>query len=118
MKINSFGRKEKLKSSKLISEIFQNGKSKTKGYIRTCFIENNLNINRIAVSVPKRNFKRAVDRNRIKRLIRESYRLNKSEIIFSKTYDVMFIFTGKIIPDYKEVFEDISKSLSFLASKN
>lgn len=34
-----------------------------------------------AISVPKRNFKKAVDRNRIKRLIRESYRLNKHEII-------------------------------------
>lgn len=117
MKLNSFGNKEKLKSEKLISGIFQNGKFFVKGSIRTCYIENNFGSNRIAVSVPKRNFKRAVDRNRIKRLMREAYRLNKSKFTFSKYFDIMFVFTGKKLPEYIDIFENTAKALAFLSSK-
>lgn len=51
---------------------------------------------RIAVSVSKRRFKRAVKRNRVKRLIRETYRLNKNTLYSSipedKTMDILFIY--------------------------
>lgn len=54
----------------------------------------------IAISVSKRYSKRAVRRNRVKRLIRESYRLNRNElqqtlIAQGKSIEIMFVFVGK-----------------------
>lgn len=43
--------------------------------------------NQIAIAVPKRIFKRAVDRNRVKRIIREAYRLNNKQILVPLTVD-------------------------------
>jgi ribonuclease P protein component len=63
---------------------------------------------KLLVSVSKRNFKNAVDRNRIKRIIREAYRKNK-HILYNtqnreaKTLLLGLIYTPKSIPDYKEL---------------
>jgi ribonuclease P protein component len=60
---------------------------------------------KMAVTVPKRNFKLAVDRNRIKRQIREAYRLNCHQAIqhFQEkgvTMHIMIVYNSKIPPDY------------------
>ena len=53
--------------------------------------------NKILISVPKRHFKRAVDRNRIKRQVREAYRKNKS-LIANCSFAIAFIWTaGKML---------------------
>jgi ribonuclease P protein component len=71
---------------------------------------------RIAFGVPKRNFKSAVKRNRIKRLLREAYRKNKHELyaaleLKSVKIVVMFIYTGKDVPSYSETEGKIILSL-------
>jgi ribonuclease P protein component len=63
---------------------------------------------RILTAVPKRNFKKAVDRNAVKRLIKEAYRLNK-EIVLNSTVQhnkniiIMLLYSGKKIVAFKEV---------------
>ena len=71
------------------------------------------------VSVSKRNFKNATDRNRIKRLVREVYRMNKITLYdqvrdCNKTFAVMFLYIGKEEPSYHDVNDAIKKSLSKL----
>ncbi|MGB5385664.1 MAG: ribonuclease P protein component [Eudoraea sp.] len=105
---SKFPKKEKLKSESLIRGIFEEGKSITSYPLKLIY----LNIKTPAktkvqcgVAVPKRNFKSAVKRNRIKRLLRESYRLNKEQIFnnIEGSFAFLFLYLGKEIPEYEEV---------------
>lgn len=102
----SYSKKDKLKSNKLIEKLFSEGKSISEFPLRLVYIKTELP-NKVGVSVSKKNFKRAVDRNRIKRLLRESYRLNKKMLIDNNIsgYALMILYIGKDLPDYKLVSE-------------
>lgn len=70
-------------------------------------------------TVSSRNFKKAVDRNRIKRLTRETYRLQKNQLQNQlqenhKSLAVFFIYTGKELPEYLELFEKVKIALEKL----
>ena len=74
------------------------------------------------VSVSKKKFKRAVDRNRVKRQIREAYRLNKAPLFeklkqSEKKYAWMVIFTGTELPDYQRVEKAMKKLISKFLEK-
>jgi len=74
----SFPKSEKLKSRKTIELLFSEGKTITKFPIKVFFLPiENTEFTQAGFTVPKRNFKSAVDRNRIKRQMREAYRLQK-----------------------------------------
>ena len=71
------------------------------------------------VGVSNKNFKRAVDRNRIKRLVREAYRLQKMALqqkVKEKKgqLNVFFIYNGKEIPGYSGIFDKMKKILDKL----
>lgn len=76
--------------------------------------------------VSKKNFKKATDRNRIKRLMRESFRQQKNELASAlqannKCLAVFFIYTGNTLPNYVEVMEKIKtvlKRLEKIANEN
>ncbi|WP_417443291.1 ribonuclease P protein component [Joostella sp.] len=104
----SFPTKEKLKSAILVSKLFTEGSSVSKYPIRLVFMklaDEDVKI-KAGVSASKRSFKKAVDRNRIKRLMREAYRLNKHlffDTIEEGTYGFMFLYTGKEMPTFEKL---------------
>lgn len=57
----------------------------------------------IAISVPKRNFKRAVWRNLVRRRIREAYRLQVKEYPAAGRFDLLIVYVAKQIEDYKVI---------------
>ena len=67
-------------------------------------------------SASTKNFKKATDRNKIKRLMREAYRLQKNDLdvqlsLNKKTLNIFFIYTGKEIPTYNLIFEKMGNVL-------
>lgn len=108
----TLGKKERLKSRKLIDQLFKEGKSFSVPPFRTFYQVSIMSDQPLlfGIAVGNKNFKRAVDRNRIKRLVRESYRLQKLELQEklaerSLQLNVFFVYTGKAIPEYKQVYE-------------
>ncbi len=76
----SFKKRERLTSSKSISLLFKEGRSISSYPVRFIYdMEGEGGPVKMAISVPKRLYKRAVDRNLLKRRIREAYRLNKAD---------------------------------------
>lgn len=73
----------------------------------------------VCFSVPKKRYKRATDRNKIKRLCKENFRLNK-EIFYNKApamkMEVYFIFIGKEMPDYHEVEKGMKSVLNSISN--
>ncbi|MFD2566660.1 ribonuclease P protein component [Pseudotenacibaculum haliotis] len=113
----TFGKQEKLKSRKLIGRLFEDGDSVKKFPIRLVYLQTEHTSDypiQAGFSVPKRNFKNAVDRNRIKRLMRETYRLTKNEVYEDLEHPFVFMFTfmGKKEPSYVEVEQKIKQVLA------
>ncbi len=106
----TFSKKEKLKSNKVIDLLFSEGKSVSKYPLRLVYVEcdneDNVPI-KMGVSVSKKHFKHAVDRNYYKRVLRECYRLNKSLLLgnLDKKYAAMFFYQTRDRLSYEEINE-------------
>jgi ribonuclease P protein component len=105
----TYPKKEKLKSQKIIDSIFSEGKSVSKYPLRLVYtaISNSEEQLKFGVSVSKKHFKKAVDRNYFKRVLRECYRLNKHLIYdnLDKPYAIMFFYQTKDRLTYQEINE-------------
>jgi len=112
---------ERLKRRKIIEQLFSEGRAVTAFPIRVQYKM----VDQLAVplqagfSVSSRNFKRAVDRNRIKRLMREAYRLQKlplEQALQTKEQQLalFLIYTGKELPAYALVKEKVEVVLKKL----
>lgn len=102
----SFSKKEKLKSKKAIEQLFKEGQKVSVFPLTLIFLKSNKE-NKTGVSASKRYFKKAVDRNRVKRLLREAYRQNKKMLIDNNIngYALMILYIGKELPNFNEVNE-------------
>ena len=101
---------ESLKKNMDFQNVYKNGKSYANKYLVMYVIENNLNKNRIGISVSKK-VGNSVIRHRITRLIRESYRLQ--EEMFNSSLDIVVIARGSA----KEVgYKEIESALLHLGS--
>lgn len=114
-----FGKDEKLKSKVLIDQLFAEGQSLKKYPLLLVYkplSETRATNHKTGVSVSKRNFKKAVDRIKLKRLMRESFRKNKYLVTnkLESSYALMFIYIGREKFSYLKIFsatEDLLKSL-------
>lgn len=116
---------EKLKKQKVIDLLFTEGKTVTKYPLRLVYValEESEEPLQIGVSVSKRYFKKAVDRNYFKRVLRECYRHHKHILLeqSDKPYAMMFFYQTKERLSYQEIFEKteilFQKFIETVASK-
>lgn len=108
---NTYPKAEKLKSRSTIDLLFTQGKSVSKYPLRLVYVplesdESDEKI-KMGVSVSKKYFKKAVDRNYFKRVLRETYRLNKSILLntIDQPYAFMFLYQTKERLSYQEIEE-------------
>lgn len=118
----TLGKNERLKSRKLIEQLFNNGKNFNLSPFKIFYLlspsstPNSQLTTQFGVGVSGKNFKRAVDRNRIKRLIREAYRLQslslKEKLKEKRSQlNIFFIYTGKEVHDFNFIKEKLAVAL-------
>ena len=127
----TLGKNERLKSRKQIELLFSEGKKFVVATFRIFYLFENLpatnnsqNVLQYAVGVSSKHFKKAVARNRIKRLTREAYRLQKNELkekLKVGRLNLFVIYTSKEMPDYNLVKDKLAlalKKLEILIDEN
>jgi ribonuclease P protein component len=119
---NTLGKQERLKSKKLIEKLYSEGSSVKMFPLRMMFVQTAHTSDfpcQVGVSVAKRNFKKAPDRNRLKRLMRETYRLQK-EIVYNnleQPYVFMISYIGREEIKYEELYPKMEKLLTLFVEK-
>jgi ribonuclease P protein component len=147
-KINGYNKEQKLKSRKAMESLFASGKSFNAFPIKVFYTvetiaqidaSENITLERnsvdhipaqniaadlvhAGVGVSSRNFKKAVDRNRIKRLLREVYRTQKQDLIRTvalqnSELNVFFLYVGKELPEYIDLKVSMEKTLEKLIGR-
>ena len=121
---NTFKKVERLNKKTHIQELFQKGSSFYLYPFKVLFVrapvgdnENENSQHQILISVPRRKFKRAVDRNKLKRRIREAYRLNKQFLDTPGKLLIAYIYTAKDILPYQEIENKLLLSLKRLVKE-
>lgn len=114
----TFKQYERVTGVHRIDALFNSGKSFVAYPFRVvyCPAEHNEVALSVLISVPKKKFKGAVRRNRVKRLFREAYRLNKhllseAESPLTATYDMAFIYISDKVATFQEVEKGVKKAL-------
>ncbi len=117
----TYSKEEKLKSQKQIEQLFAEGHALVSFPLKVVFLEAPKNtFNQAAFSAPKRNFKLAVHRNRIKRQMREAYRLQKAILDkkSGKKFVFLFMYIGKETAPYEVISSAMEKLLQKMTAHN
>ena len=122
----TFQKKDKLKSRKQTQFLFAKGQSMNAFPIKLIYTleSNEPGSVQTGVGAPSRTFRKAVDRNRVKRLLREGYRLERPEFIASSVdalnklrVNLFFLYTDATVISQKEIQEKIKQLLSRISEK-
>lgn len=119
----SLKKAERLCSKRIIDKLFAEGDSVLQYPLKMVFLKTKLPYNcpaQSAFTVSKKVFKRAVKRNRVKRLLREAYRINKHLIYEALNDDqlaVFIIFIGKNLPEFGAIEIATQKGLKKIVMK-
>jgi ribonuclease P protein component len=124
--MQTFRKDERLCSKKIIHRLFLEGNDFSEFPFKVIWMFVSLsteNATQILISIPMKNFKKAVDRNYLKRMIREAYRLNKATLQGSLSANqrqlaFSLIYIGKNILTYKEIENKIILILQRLQQLN
>jgi len=115
--LNKFPKSERLHSRKHIEELFEQGTSFTIYPLKVVYLKKPLEStlkNQVLISTPKFFFKKSVDRNKLKRRIKEAYRLHK-QVLENKQAGfyllIGYIYIGKEISSYQSIEEKLKQSL-------
>ena len=125
MKKFKFPKTQKLKSEKSINELFEKGHSLSLPPLRVLWKLNSdtsSSLPKATFSASKKNFKRAVDRNLLKRRLREAYRLNKEILLMNSSkppagLEIMFLYTSHEIQPYHNIESSLIALLKLLNGK-
>jgi ribonuclease P protein component len=114
----TFGKNKKLKSRKAIEKLFAEGKNLQKKPLSMVYrfsLDSEAEF-KFAVSVPKRLFKKAHERNLLKRRIREAFRIHQNELKTNSGLDFMFIYTSNKMLDFGAIEKSVISLISDLNS--
>ena len=119
----TLGKNQRLKSAKLIREILVRRQSVAAYPLRMLWRETTSEAKNTVAAffVPKKNHRHAVDRNRIKRLLREAYRVQREENIrpySPRHFAFIFLWTSDQKPDYASVKARMERVFALWHSKN
>lgn len=122
----TFQRAERLKSRKTIGKLFKEGHSIISYPVRFVWIKVETPLGefpvQMALSVPKRSFPKAVDRNRLRRKIREAYRLHKHSLYQEldsqeQQFALMVIYVAKETLTFQEIEKGVKKGFGKMMRK-
>ena len=124
--MQTFKKKERLYEKKIINELFEKGLNFYINPFKIVYFKTDIESEypaKVMIAISSRNFKKAVDRNHIKRLVREAYRKNKN-ILYdalndsSKKIAFILLYTGKIKISYQDIESKIILILQRLVKEN
>ena len=110
-KMFSYSKAEKLKSRKLMDQLFREGKTFSIFPLKVLYMQPTAILDfpvKAGVGVSSRNFKKAVHRNRVKRIMREAYRTEKNILhnylaVHQKQVVVFMLYIDKTLPGYETI---------------
>lgn len=118
---NTFSKQQRLKSRKKLQQVFAGRKAVFAENIKVLYQAEDADKGFVqcGVGLSGRYFKKAVDRNRVKRLLREAYRLQQHPLVQmaeknNKQISVFILYTGKQLPQYDRLFESVGIALQKL----
>ena len=120
-----FLKAEKITSEKQIELLFKKGKRKQFSSLSLTWIihsSDEVLFPQILISAPKKRFRKAIQRNRVKRQIREAYRLQKVELVRlaaekQKWVQMAVVYTGKEAQGYHQIEKDMKELLGWMVQK-
>lgn len=114
---NTLPREEILRGKTRIERLMSAGRWAVLPHLKYCWLHSGeAGFNRILVSVPKKNFKRAVRRNLLKRRLREAYRTQK-DLLEAAGVDILFVYTDREAVDFSLIRDEVAAALRDISSR-